>query len=210
MSRLIDTHFHLDHYANHRDVYKKINELQQYTLCVTNQPEVFESCIDLYPTTRYVKFAIGYNPRVINDVKFNQRSFLSNIHRTKYVGEVGLDFSSRYKDKKTEQIEIFNYICKHATNKIMTVHCNKAEKELFEIISNHRNKKVILHWYSGNEFWLEHFLQLGCYFSINSNMISSDKGRQLISNLPLDRLLVESDGPFSKIDGKKFTYDKLY
>ncbi|KJR44149.1 putative deoxyribonuclease [Desulfosporosinus sp. I2] len=75
MGKLIDTHFHLDHYSNHPNVYKKINEIQQYTLCVTNQPEVFESCMDLYPTTKYVKFAIGYNPQLINEVKFNPAVF---------------------------------------------------------------------------------------------------------------------------------------
>ncbi|MDJ0304677.1 MULTISPECIES: TatD family hydrolase [Dehalobacter] len=210
MGKLIDTHFHLDHYSDHPNVYKKINEIQQYTLCVTNQPEVFESCMDLYPTTKYVKFAIGYNPQLINEVKFNQQSFLSNLDRTKYVGEVGLDFSSRYINEKKQQIEIFNFICEHAENKIMTVHCKKAEIELVEILTTHKNKKVILHWYSGDQFCLEQFLQLGCYFSINNNMISSIKGKKIISNLPLNRMLVESDGPFSKINDRKFTYNLLY
>jgi TatD DNase family protein len=210
MSKLIDTHFHLDHYANHSDIYKKINELQQYTLCVTNQPEVFESCMDLYATTKYVKFAIGYNPQIINEVKFNKYSFLRNLDRTKYVGEVGLDFSSRFINKKNLQMEIFNFICEQAKNKVMTVHCKKAEKELLEILSTHKNKKIILHWYTGDRFWLDQFLQLGCYFSINSSMISSIKVREFIHSVPLNRLLIESDGPFSKIDGKRYSYEILY
>ena len=210
MNNLIDTHFHLDHYANHSEIYKKINELQQYTLCVTNQPEVFESCMDLYATTKYVKFAIGYNPQIINEVKFNKYSFLRTLDRTKYVGEAGLDFSSRLVNKKNLQMEIFNFICEQAKNKIMTVHCKKAEKELFEILNVNKNKKVILHWYNGDLFWLERFLELGCYFSINSSMISSIKGREFILNVPLNRLLIESDGPFSKIDGKRYSCEKLY
>lgn len=210
MSKLIDTHFHLDFNANHSNIYKKINESQQYTLCVTNQPEVFESCMDLYPATKYCKFAIGYNPKVINEINFNKSSFLRNLERTKYVGEVGLDFSSNFINKRNLQIKIFNFICEHSKNKIMTVHCKKAEKELYEILSTNKNRKVILHWYNGDEIWIEQFLQLGYYFSINNNMITSIKGRDLILKLPLNRLLIESDGPFSKIDGKKFEFGQLY
>ncbi|KJR44150.1 putative deoxyribonuclease [Desulfosporosinus sp. I2] len=121
-----------------------------------------------------------------------------------------MDFSSRYINEKKQQIEIFDFICEHAKNKIMTVHCKKAEIELVETLTTHKNKKVILHWYSGDQFWLEQFLQLGCYFSINSNMISSIKGREIIFNLPLNRILIESDGPFSRINNKKFTCDLLY
>lgn len=51
MNNLIDTHFHLDYYRNHKEIYNGINKFKQYTLCVTNQPEVFESCIDIYKTT---------------------------------------------------------------------------------------------------------------------------------------------------------------
>ncbi|HBV97353.1 MAG: hypothetical protein JL50_08720 [Peptococcaceae bacterium BICA1-7] len=212
MSSLIDTHFHLDFYPNHNIIYQNINKLRQYTLCVTNQPEIFESCIALYPTTQYLKFALGYNPKNIKDVKFNKKSFLNNIMKTEYIGEVGLDFVGKYKDNKSEQIDVFNFICEQSSKhcKLMSIHCNKAEKEVYSALKNSNNKKIILHWYNGNQFWLEKFLQLGCYFSINSSMMNSIKGKQLISNIPLDKLLIESDGPFSKIDGKVFTHDKLY
>lgn len=134
------------------------------------------------------------------------------MDRTKYIGEIGLDFSNKYQNMKSSQIENFNFICEQASkyNKLMTVHCNKAEQELYNIIKRNNNRKVILHWYSGNLLWIEKFLELGCYFSINANMANSKKGMQLIKSMPLDKLLIESDGPFSKINGKKFTYDKLY
>ena len=38
MVKLVDTHFHLDYYRNHRQLYKIINELEQYTLCMTSSP----------------------------------------------------------------------------------------------------------------------------------------------------------------------------
>lgn len=209
MSKLIDTHFHLDFYPNHLQIYNDINKYCQHTLCVTNQPEIFESCMDMYAVTKYVKFALGYNPQCINDVPFNKSSFLRNLKRTKYVGEVGLDFSSKFLSKKENQTEIFAFICKNSVDKIMSVHCKKAEETLYEILNQYQKSKVILHWYNGDEFWLKEFLKLGVYFSVNANMINSDKGRKIIGQIPIDKLLIESDGPFTKIDGKKYTFDKL-
>jgi len=38
---LIDTHFHLDFYRDHKYWYDYINQNRQYTLCVTNTPGVY-------------------------------------------------------------------------------------------------------------------------------------------------------------------------
>lgn len=209
MSKLIDMHFHLDFYPNHLQIYNDINKSSQYILCVTNQPEIFESCMDMYAVTKYVKFALGYNPQCVNDVPFNKSAFLRNLKRTKYVGEVGLDFSSKFISKKEKQIEIFEFICKNSVGKIMSVHCKKAEETLYEILNKYQNSKVVLHWYSGDEFWLKKFLKLGVYLSVNANMINSARGRKIIGQVPIEKLLIESDGPFTKIDGKKYTFNKL-
>lgn len=42
---------------------------------------------------------------------------------------------------------------------------------------------------------------MGCYFSTNANMMSNmDK----INAVPKGRIFVESDGPYSKVEGKKY------
>lgn len=211
MKNLIDTHFHLDHFRNHRQIYQQINDLKQYTLCVTNQPEIFESCIDLYAQNKFVKFALGFNPQYINEVRFNRSSFLRNINKTKYIGEVGLDFSSKYISKKKEQIEIFNFICEQSSikDKIMTVHCKNAEEDIYNILKINCVKRIILHWYTGGSEWINKFIGLGCYFSINSNMLASDKFLKYIQDIPKERLLIESDGPYTKVNGKRYTVERL-
>lgn len=218
MVNLIDTHFHLDYYKNHKEIYNEINKLKQYTLCVTNLPEIYESCIDLYKETNYIKFAIGYNPQMINEYKFNRQSFLKNIDKTKYVGEVGLDFSKKYIAYKEEQVKIFDFICKVAAkkNKIITIHCKASEKETIEILRKNRVKYAIIHWYTGPINLIDEFIKLGYYFSINFNMLSSKKGISIINRIPKNRLLIESDGPFGKYNKKaiqphdiKIVYNKF-
>ena len=45
-------------------------------------------------------------------------------------------------------------------------------------------------------------MALGCYFSINAEMMHSGRGRALVAELPMDRLLTETDGPFTQVDGR--------
>ena len=57
-------------------------------------------------------------------------------------------------------------------------------------------KKAIFHWYSGKIGTLNKILDSGYYFSINSNMCKSKKGQNIISRLPKNKILVETDAPF--------------
>src|SRR5690606_22732027 len=62
--------------------------------------------------------------------------------------------------------------------------------------------KIILHWYSGSLNYLENALSYGYYFSVNSAMLQSKNGINIIKTIPLNRLLLESDSPFVGVDRK--------
>ena len=205
--KLIDTHFHLDFYRDHKIWYDQINELQQHTLCVTNSPEIYISCKKLYPETRYVKFALGYNPQICTSTPLNKKLFFSQLSSTKYIGEVGLDFSSKNLCSKAAQIEAFDYICHNAAmyNKLLSLHSRKAEKDTLAILMRNGVKRAIVHWYTGDLETLELFIEAGYYFSINANMCVTSKGQSIIRRIPLDKILIESDGPFTKVCGSKYT-----
>ncbi len=57
-------------------------------------------------------------------------------------------------------------------------------------------------------FLLEVIISFGCYMSVNSNMVISRYNSKYL-RIPADRLLIESDGPYTKIEGKKYTPDML-
>lgn len=205
--KLIDTHFHLDFYRDHKFWYDRINELEQYTLCVTNSPEIYYSCKRLYPETKYVKFALGYNPQVCANTPFNKRLFLSQLGSTQYIGEVGLDYSAKNVNSKAIQIEAFDLICQNAAsyNKILSVHSRMAEKDTLDILTRNGIKRAIIHWYTGDLETFKLFVQAGYYFSVNANMCAAIKGRNIVKHIPLDKLLIESDGPFTKVNSRKYT-----
>lgn len=210
MANLIDTHFHLDHYRNYREIAMRISELKQYTICVTNSPGVFLSCKNMIPETKYLKFAIGFHPLENGLKQDDLKDFFLLLDKTNYVGEIGLDYTkSAHMDRDT-QIRTFDRIVAKcaADNKLMTIHIRRAESEAIEVIKKHAPRKCIVHWFTGTERQMNELLELGCYFSVNSNMVVSSNNSKYL-RIPADRILVESDGPYTKVSGKKFIPDLL-
>jgi len=54
----------------------------------------------------------------------------------------------------------------------------------------------ILHWFSGTKQQLKRSIEMGCYFSVGPAMLSSKKGYELVQIMPIEKILVETDGPF--------------
>lgn len=203
MKNLIDTHFHLDFYKNHKQLYKKINELQQYTLCMTNSPEIYQECRKLYFNTKYIKFALGFNPK-LNNTKESFLNFINIFKGAEYIGEVGLDFSKQYKNRTEEQKRYFDIIVElcSSQNKLLSVHIRNAEDSAIQIIEKYKPKKCIIHWFTGTEKQIKKLINLGCYFSVNASMIRNNNKKLLL--IPKDKILIESDGPFTYVNGKKY------
>ena len=209
MIRLIDTHFHLDMYKDYQKKYEYIKEAGQYTLCMTNSPGVFLSCKNLFHDNKYVKFALGLHPMNDKMRESDLRDFFHLLPDTQYVGEIGLDFTSKAKVDKETQIKFFERIVSTCStkNKLMSIHVRGAEKEAINIIKKYQPARCIIHWFTGTQEDLYELLNEECYFSINANMALQNN--ELINNIPKDRILIESDGPYSKVNGKKYSPEML-
>ena len=171
---------------------------------------VYYSCKRIYSETKYLKFALGFNPKSIVSEKFDKRLFNHLIGEAKYIGEVGLDFTGNLKERREEQLQCFDYICSSINeNQVLSVHSKNAEKAVCDILKKHKVKKTILHWYSGNLETLKELIEYGYYFSINTSMLQSIKGQKILKSIPKNRLLIESDGPFTKVNNQKYNPSKL-
>ena len=56
----------------------------------------------------------------------------------------------------------------------------------------------MLHWFTGTKAEAVRALELGCYFSINAAMLDNQRHAAMVAAIPIDRLLTETDGPFTK------------
>jgi TatD DNase family protein len=116
----------------------------------------------------------------------------------KYIGEVGLDFSREGFSTKEIQIKSFEFVldCIRTKNKILSLHSRRAEKEMLEMLTEKGIENAIFHWYSGSLNVLRSIVNSGFFFSINSAMIQSDNGKKIISEIPKELILTETDFPY--------------
>ena len=100
-----------------------------------------------------------------------------------------------------KQTEIFVKQLRFANekNKLVTVHCVYEWEKLFKIfekskVNNLVKDKIILHSFQGNRKIMEKFKKINVWFSLSSGCYN-EKNFEMITEIPLDRLLLESDSP---------------
>lgn len=203
----LDTHMHFDLYDDYEDVVEYVEKNKIYTIGVTTLPKIYERYLTKYDNCKYFRVALGLHPELCVKYKEQIKLFSKLVDSTRYIGEIGLDFSSKIKLEQDLQRVIFKEIigfCK-GKNKILSVHTRKAVKEVLNDLSEF-DGKVILHWYTGGVKDLSEAIDREYYFSINNQMIKNNSGKNIISKIPVNRLLVESDAPFTRGSEKEYSF----
>lgn len=203
---MIDLHTHLDLYPDVLDILARVNKENRFTLAVTTSPRAWIATSQVFMGHENIKVALGLHPEVA-DKKFNELELLlSSIHNTDFIGEVGIDGSPRYAKTFDKQELIFCSTireCEKAGGRIISIHSRGAASKVLSIIRKYPSCGTpILHWFSGSIAELKEAIEMRCYFSVNSLMLNSKKGRELVSKIPSKLVLPESDGPFAALNGK--------
>jgi TatD DNase family protein len=202
---IIDTHCHYDMFDDPAKIIKESERQKVITIGMTNLPSHFEMGFPHIKGFKYVRLAVGLHPLLVKNHNTELSGFKRAIDKTSYVGEVGLDFSKEGISTKNIQIESFKFVLDTIKNKkkIVSLHSRKAEKQVLELLLKYKIENAIFHWYSGSITVLRQILDNGYYFSINPSMISSISGQKIISEIPLDRILTETDSPYTSIRNRK-------
>lgn len=217
MEHLFDTHFHLDLQKDRIAAIREIEENQLYTIAVTNLPDLYRiECVEI--ASKYIRFALGFHPELVSKYKGQISMMWDLLPGARYIGEVGLDYTEI--DGRKEQYAFFNELverCRYDSRKIMTIHSRRAVSEVLGILGDNYRFKAILHWFTGSNDELKKAIRLGCYFSINGAMIKSKRFVDMLSLIPSNRILLETDSPFTFFVGSHYntlqnikTYLKKY
>jgi len=205
--RWVDFHCHLDLYRDHAAVIAECDRERVATLAVTTTPKAWRRNRELASRSQQVRVALGLHPQLVADRAGELPLFEALLPEARYVGEIGLDAGPRFYRSFPEQERIFERIlraCAEQGGKILTVHSVRSVPKVLRHIEAslpQERGRVILHWFTGTAADARRAVALGCYFSINREMLRSPKHRQLVAGLPIDRLLTETDGPFVEIEG---------
>jgi len=202
---LVDAHCHIDLFGDPQQVVEETESHRVYTIAVTNAPSVYTYTESITRDLKYIRAAVGLHPELVNTRKHELSQMWQILERTRYVGEIGLDYRIADESDRQTQMQVLVQIldqCAGYGNKVLTVHSRRAAGDVISAIDVNFPGKVILHWYSGSVKELNRAVHYGFYFSVNSAMVKSKKGRDTIQRIPRERLLTETDGPFIKIVGE--------
>ena len=197
MELLYDTHFHLDLQKDRAKAVREIEEHQIYTIAVTNLPDLYRKESSEI-ASKYIRFALGFHPELIHQYKSQISLMWALLPEARYIGEVGLDFvDTTYKN---EQLAFFSELierCRFDKSKIITIHSRRAVRQVLDIVGSNYRFKPILHWFTGSSEELLEAIEAGFYFSVNGGMMTSKRFLSLLPSIPKERLLLETDSPFT-------------
>jgi TatD DNase family protein len=174
---------------------------------MTTTPRAWSKNLELARPFDFVEVALGLHPQLVG-THFNDLAlWVKLLEETRFVGEVGLDASPKHYRSFEKQKQVFETVlrsCATQGNKVLSVHSVRAGKTVLDMVEAHLKPsdcQVILHWFTGSRSEALRAVDLGCYFSINQEMLQAKHHLDMIRALPKDRLLTETDGPFTSCSG---------
>jgi TatD DNase family protein len=203
--RLIDTHCHLADPAFDPDREAVLERAWaagvEHVVVIGETPATAEKALALAATDARLSATAGLHPHEARHWTSETEAWLGEQLRDPRVvaaGEMGLDYHYDHSPRAVQQ-DVFDRQLGLATaaRRPAVIHAREADDDVAAILRNHPRATVILHSFSSGPALLRAGLGLGHYVSF-SGMITFKNWRldEAILEVPLDRLLVETDAPY--------------
>ena len=204
----IDSHAHIDGPEFDADREEVIQRAHAAGVSVilnvgTGDPHsgVFERAVELGKSHESVFTAIGTHPhdaRLYDDAAEEKiKNLIDNEHVIAW-GEIGLDF--HYDNSPRDvQVEVFKRQLRAARecDLPVVIHTREAEAETIEILRSEQCRGVF-HCFSGSMELAQRAVEIGFMISFSGIVTfkKADELRAVAKEVPLDRLLIETDCPY--------------
>ena len=163
-----------------------------------------EKVLELADRFKGVFASLGFHPHNAKDVHDGALSKMEELARRPKVvayGEIGLDFFRNLSPQSVQtkvfadQLELAKSLGKPAV-----IHLRNANKEGLDILEKAAPFSAggVIHCFSGDQSDADRALELGFYISIPGTVTYKkyEALRAIVSRLPGDRMLLETDAPF--------------
>lgn len=203
---MIDFHCHLDLYPDAHNVARECIRRGLDVLSVTTTPSAWHGTSNLAAGAARIHTALGLHPQLAHQRKSELSLFEQLVPTARFVGEVGLDGAPEFRDQWAVQEMVFERIlasCQSVGGRVLSIHSRHAASAVLDRLADMPGAGTpVLHWFSGKRSELTRAIDAGCWFSVGVAMMSNKSGRALAAEMPRDRILTESDGPFVHLSGR--------
>lgn len=208
--RFIDTHFHYDFLPqDSRERFKA--DLAREGVEIIAQTVRPSGFVELESESLPMA-AVGYHPWYIDgNYERELEIFRAALPRTRFIGEIGLDFAPRRLDDvpAETQIHVFTSILDavRSSNQshILSIHTVRSAGVVLDLLEPRldSDKGVgpaksfvpIFHRFGGTSDELTRLIRAGGYISVNPLILRTKRGRAYVAQVPVERLLLETDLP---------------
>lgn len=206
---LVDSHCHLDFPDFEEDMDEVLARAQEagittmMTICthVTKFDQVF----DIAKAHENIYCTIGIHPHnAETEPVISVEDLTSKAVHPKVIGfgETGLDYFYEHSPRAIQQSQFRTHIeAARLLDLPVIIHTRDAEEDTLRIIEEEYEKapfKGLIHCFSASTGFAKRVVELGLYISISGIVTfkSAQEIRDAIKEVPLDRLLVETDAPY--------------
>lgn len=208
---MIDSHTHLEqkNYDVDRDeVIKRCKDtgLKAVITCCAHPNDIATTVkmLDKYPN--YIFATASIHPEFITEIKeedVEKTMLFLKDSRVVGVGETGLDFKwveDEALRKKQAQLFVQFIEASKQLNKPLVIHARGAFKEAIDILELNEAKKVVMHFFTAKD-QLKRVIDNAWYITVNTMVCNSKKMKQIVRDMPIERILLETDAPWLDLTG---------
>jgi TatD DNase family protein len=168
-------------------------------------PDELASPVSLAECHDGIYAAVGIHPHEARRVEprhFDQLQAAAAAPKVLAIGEIGLDFHYDHSTRDTQKEVLIRQLeIAREVKRPVVIHCRDAWQDLAEIVGCHGRASGlggILHCFSGTPQDAFRFLDWGFLISFAGNITfkKADDLRAVARDIPLDRLLTETDSPY--------------
>lgn len=214
----IDSHCHLDLLSQYISIEKGIDNAAKYGITKFINPALYQShwkqLIALEKLHNSIKIGLGLHPCFISrhslvDLEYLDQLIISN--NIKFIGEIGMDkrFINNYEEQEVYFIEQLKIAKKHEIPVIL--HSVKSNSEIIRIIKLTQFKNGgIIHAFNGSIEEAIQFIHLNFKLGIGPicTYPHNKKIKNIIENISLNNLVIETDSPDMKFYNNKKAYSE--
>ncbi|HEC99811.1 MAG TPA: TatD family deoxyribonuclease [Proteobacteria bacterium] len=204
----IDTHAHLDMYDSASDQAQVVSRahaarVRQIITIGINLPSSGQA-VAIAEQYEGVFAATGIHPHDAKGATSETYDGLRHLAKSPCVvavGEIGLDFFKEYSPRREQEICLREQIQLARELRLpLIIHDRDAHDEIIRILREEKAEDVggVFHCFSGNYTFGRKCLDMGFHISI-AGVVTFPKAailRDVVKNVPMDRLLIETDAPF--------------
>ncbi len=207
--KIIDSHCHLDFEVFKEDFHEMLQRAKNSNITVMQtictKISEFEKIRKIAESYNNIYCSVGIHPDEVKNEKYITAEELieyTNHPKVIGLGETGLDY---YRDKSDSNLQasLFREHIKASriTGLPLIVHTRSADDDTVKILSDEmRIGKFpgLIHCFTASHELAQAVIELGFYISISGIVTfkNATKLQETIRELPLERLLVETDAPY--------------